>query len=58
MKTGVEDSSMGLSEQKLDHLTETLFSAADQNNDGSISFEEFVGALKGYPDLLESFSVR
>ncbi|XP_022109877.1 NADPH oxidase 5-like [Acanthaster planci] len=57
LKTGVEESSLQLSDRKVDHLTETLFNTADQNSDGSISFDEFMTALKRYPDLLENFSI-
>ncbi|XP_022111162.1 NADPH oxidase 5-like [Acanthaster planci] len=57
LKTGVEESSLQLSDGKVDHLTETLFNTADQNSDGSISFDEFMTALKRYPDLLENFSI-
>ncbi|XP_038058574.1 NADPH oxidase 5-like isoform X3 [Patiria miniata] len=57
MKTGIDESSLQLSDSKVDHLTDTLFANADQDNDGSISFEEFMTTLRRYPDILENFSI-
>ncbi len=57
LKTGMDESSVQLSETKLDHLTDTLFASADQDNSGSISFDEFLETLRRQPDLMNNFSV-
>ncbi|XP_071789252.1 NADPH oxidase 5-like isoform X1 [Asterias amurensis] len=57
VKTGMDESSVQLSQNKLDHLTNTLFTSADQDNNDSISFDEFLTALGRYPDLIENFSL-
>ena len=57
MKTGMVESSVQLSENKLNHLTDTLFTSADQDNSGSISFDEFLEVLVRHPGLMENFSI-
>ena len=58
LKTGADESSMQLSEEKLEHLTNTLFTSADIDQSGAVSFDEFMGVLKGYPDLMNNLSLR
>ncbi|XP_033624639.1 NADPH oxidase 5-like [Asterias rubens] len=57
VKTGMEESSVRLSEVKMDHLTDTLFTSADKDNSGTISFDEFMGSLRRYPDMIDNFSI-
>ncbi|XP_033625250.1 NADPH oxidase 5-like [Asterias rubens] len=57
LKTGMVESSVQLSENKLNHLTDTLFTSADQDNSGSISFDEFLEVLVRHPGLMENFSI-
>ena len=53
----MEESSVRLSEVKIDHLTDTLFTSADKDNSGTISFDEFMGSLRRYPDMIDNFSI-
>ncbi|XP_072023938.1 NADPH oxidase 5-like [Amphiura filiformis] len=57
VRQGMEESSIHLSEDKLDHLTTILFESADTNGDGDISFDEFKAALEGYPDVMKNLTI-
>lgn len=40
-------------EQQIDEMTRLLLHSADQNNDDSLSYEEFENILLGYPELVD-----
>ena len=58
VRQGMEESSIQISEEKLEHLTTILFESADTNGDGDISFEEFKSALEAYPDVMKNLTIR
>ena len=58
LRTGLDESSVQLGRRQLKYLTDTLLQAADLDSDGSISFGEFMAALRRYPDLVDNFSLR
>lgn len=54
----MEESSLSLSEEDLDDLTDALFDAADEDNSGSITFEELKAELEKHPGVIENLTIR
>lgn len=54
----MEESSLSLSEEDLDDLTDVLFDAADEDNSGSITFEELKAELEKHPGVIENLTIR
>lgn len=54
----MEESSLTLSEEDLDDLTDVLFDAADEDNSGSITFEELKAELEKHPGVIENLTIR
>jgi Ca2+-binding EF-hand superfamily protein len=51
-------SSLELSEETLDELTNTLFESADVDQSGSITFEELHDELLKHPGVIENLTIR
>lgn len=47
-----------MSEEDLDDLTDVLFDAADEDNSGSITFEELKAELEKHPGVIENLTIR
>ena len=54
----MEESSLSLTEDNLDDLTDILFDAADTDESGSITFEELRAELEKHPGVIENLSIR
>ena len=54
----MEESSLSLSEEDLDDLTQVLFEAADEDDSGSITFEELKAELEKHPGVIENLTIR
>lgn len=58
LRSCMEESSLSLSEEDLDDLTDALFDAADEDNSGSITFEELKAELEKHPGVIENLTIR
>lgn len=54
----MEESSLKLSDEVVDKLTQALFESADEDNSGEISFEELVAELERHPGVMENLTLR
>ena len=54
----MEESSLSLTEDNIDDLTDILFDAADTDESGSITFEELRAELEKHPGVIENLSIR
>lgn len=57
LKSCTEESSLKLSEDALDDLTEALFTSVDEDLSGEISFEELLTELGRHPDIMENLTI-
>ncbi|KAL3884563.1 hypothetical protein ACJMK2_024696 [Sinanodonta woodiana] len=57
LKSCMEESSLSLTEENLDKLTEALFESADEDGSGTITFEELKAELEKHPGLLENLTI-
>ncbi|XP_063170067.1 NADPH oxidase 5 [Candoia aspera] len=57
LKSCLKESSISLSEKKLDDLTMALFESADSDNSGSITFEELREELEHFPEIMENLTI-
>lgn len=58
LKSCLRESAISLPEEKLDDLTLALFESADQDNSGSITFEELKAELENFPEVMENLTIR
>ena len=54
----MDESSLQLTDENLEDLTRALFESADEDNSGSITFEELVTELQKFPGVLENLTIR
>ena len=54
----IEESSLSLTDENLDDLTDVLFDAADADESGSITFEELQAELEKHPGVIENLTIR
>ena len=54
----MEESSLSLTEDNIDDLTDILFDAADADESESITFEELQAELEKHPGVIENLSFR
>jgi len=54
----MEESSLTLCNEDIDHLTDVLFEDADRDNSGEITFDEFQSSLETHPGLIEDLTFR
>ncbi|XP_021366755.1 NADPH oxidase 5-like isoform X2 [Mizuhopecten yessoensis] len=52
-----EESSLSISEENMDALTDILFDSADEDCSGAISFEELKAELEKHPGVLENLTI-
>ncbi len=52
------ESSMQISNDDMQELTDVLFDDADEDGNGAITFEELVGELEKYPALNDNLTLR
>uniref|UniRef100_A0A8C1VQL3 NADPH oxidase, EF-hand calcium binding domain 5 n=1 Tax=Cyprinus carpio TaxID=7962 RepID=A0A8C1VQL3_CYPCA len=57
LKSCLRESAISLPEEKLDDLTLALFESADQDNSGSITFEELKAELENFPEVMENLTI-
>ncbi|XP_053128599.1 NADPH oxidase 5 isoform X6 [Hemicordylus capensis] len=57
LKSCLKESSISLSEEKLDDLTRALFESADSDSSGSITFEELREELQRFPEVMENLTI-
>nr|XP_033775411.1 NADPH oxidase 5 isoform X1 [Geotrypetes seraphini] len=57
LKSCLRESTISLSDEKLDDLTLALFEAADKDNSGSITFEELKEELESFPEVMENLTI-
>ncbi|KAL3884555.1 hypothetical protein ACJMK2_024688 [Sinanodonta woodiana] len=57
LKSCMEESSLSLTEENLDNLTDALFESADEDGSGTITFEELNAELAKHPGLLENLTI-
>ncbi|XP_045183850.2 NADPH oxidase 5-like [Mercenaria mercenaria] len=53
----IEESSMTLSDENLEDLTEAMFVAIDKDNDGTITFDELKEELQKQPEVLHNLTI-
>ena len=58
LKSCMEESSLTLCNEDIDHLTDVLFEDADIDNSGEITFDEFQSSLETHPGLIEDLTFR
>ena len=58
LKSCMGESALHFSSDNLDDLTRALLEDADEDNSGSITFEELQTALSKHPGLVESLTIR
>lgn len=54
----MEESSLSFGENDLNKLTEVLFKAADNDNNGIITFEELKAQIEQHPGVMENLTLR
>ena len=54
----MEESSLVLSEENLEALTDALFDDADTDRSGSITFEELKCQLEKHPGVMSNLTIR
>ncbi len=54
----MEESSLSLTEENLEDLTDALFDAADEDQSGTITFEELSNEIEKHPGVLENLTFR
>ncbi len=52
------ESSMQISDDDMQELTDALFDDADEDGSGAITFEELVGELEKYPAVMDNLTMR
>ncbi|KAL3884556.1 hypothetical protein ACJMK2_024689 [Sinanodonta woodiana] len=57
LKSCMEESSLSLTEENLDNLTDALFESADEDGSGTITFEELNAELSKHHGLLENLTI-
>ncbi|XP_077330291.1 NADPH oxidase 5 [Lithobates pipiens] len=57
LKSCLLESAISLPEEKLDDLTLVLFQSADQDNSGSITFQELKEELENFPEVMENLTI-
>ncbi|KAK3594672.1 hypothetical protein CHS0354_016337 [Potamilus streckersoni] len=57
LKSCMEESSLSLTDENLDKLTEALFESADEDGSDTITFEELKAELEKHPGLLENLTI-
>ena len=54
----MEESSLSLTDDNIDDLTDALFDAADEDESGEITFEELKKELEKHPGVIENLTIR
>lgn len=54
----MEESSLSFGENDLNKLTEVLFNAADNDNNGIITFQELKAQIEQHPGVMENLTLR
>ncbi|XP_053387111.1 NADPH oxidase 5-like [Mercenaria mercenaria] len=57
LRACMEESSLSLTEDNLEDLTDVLFDAADEDESGTITFEELRTALEKHPGVIENLTL-
>ncbi|XP_052785817.1 NADPH oxidase 5-like isoform X2 [Mya arenaria] len=57
LKACMEESSLSLTEDNLEDLTDALFDAADEDESGTITFEEMRDELEKHPGVIENLTI-
>ncbi len=58
LRNEIESTGIHITEEKLHHLTASLFDKADGDGDGGICFDEFKTELEKYPDVVDKLTSR
>ncbi|KAH3860364.1 hypothetical protein DPMN_023262 [Dreissena polymorpha] len=58
LKACMEESSLSLSAENLEDLTDALFDAADEDKSGTITFEELRNEIEKHPGVIENLTFR
>ena len=58
LKACMEESSLSLTEDNLDDLTDVLFDSADADESGSVTFDELRTELEKHPGVIENLTIR
>jgi Ca2+-binding EF-hand superfamily protein len=54
----MEESSLSLTDENLEDLTDALFDAADDDESGTITFEELRNELEKHPGVIDNLTIR
>ena len=54
----MEESSLSLTDENLEDLTDALFDAADEDESGTITFDELRTELEKHPGVIENLTIR
>lgn len=54
----MEESSLSLTDDNLEDLTNVLFDAADVDESGTITFDELRAELEKHPGVIENLTIR
>ncbi|KAL4216477.1 NADPH oxidase 5 [Mactra antiquata] len=57
LKACMEESSLSLTDENLEDLTDVLFDATDDNNSGAITFDELRAQLEKHPGVIENITI-
>ena len=57
LRACMEESSLSLTDDNLEDLTDALFQAADKDESGTITFEELKDELEKHPGVIENLSM-
>ncbi|KAL4216481.1 NADPH oxidase 5 [Mactra antiquata] len=57
LKACMEESSLSLTDENLEDLTDVLFDAADDDNSGAITFDELRAELEKHPGVIENLTI-
>ena len=58
LKACMEESSLSLTDENLEDLTDVLFDAADADMSGTIKFEELREELEKHPGVIQNLTIR
>lgn len=58
LRACMEESSLSLTDENLEDLTDVLFDAADEDESGTITFEELRAELEKHPGVIENLTIR
>lgn len=58
LKACIEESSLSLTEENIEDLTDVLFDSADTDESGSVTFEELQAELEKHPGVIENLTIR